>query len=185
MPATNGNRTSRNKATTAMTAASIAIQNRIGLVKLMMRPSDPRTPTNNSRLMLNQFRLSAEFLSASSGAILMRGQISVAWNVETSFSPRRQMEEKNNQVDCSAGFALAVATSAQAVTCSSLALMLPLDGEPIVCDARKMVRWPPRRQPQPTEEVALIARATRWLEPQAPERRRPDRCAMLRCARQP
>src|SRR5262249_30655123 len=56
MPATNGNRTSRNKATTAMTAANIAIQNRIGLVKLMIRSLDPRIPTNNSRLMLNRFR---------------------------------------------------------------------------------------------------------------------------------
>jgi len=69
--------------------------------------------------------------------------------------------------------------------CSSLALMLPLDVEPIVCAARKMVQWPPRRQPQPTEEVTLIARAMRWLEPQALERRRPDRYAMLRCERQP
>src|SRR5262249_58884056 len=122
MPATNGNRTSRNKATTAMTAASIAIQNRIGLVKLMIRPSDDPIP--------------------------VIGRINIP-------------------------------------QCSSLALMLPLDVEPIVCDARKMVQWPPRRQPQPTEEVTLIARAMRWLEPQALERRRPDRCAMLRCERQP
>src|SRR6516164_9178401 len=42
IPATNGNRTSRNKATTAMTAASIAIQNRIGRVKFMIRQLDPR-----------------------------------------------------------------------------------------------------------------------------------------------
>ena len=40
MPATNGNSTSRNKATTAMTAASIAIQNNIGRVKLMVRQLD-------------------------------------------------------------------------------------------------------------------------------------------------
>ncbi len=35
MPATNGNRTSRNNMTTATTAAHIAIQNTIGRVALM------------------------------------------------------------------------------------------------------------------------------------------------------
>jgi hypothetical protein len=37
---------------------SIAIENRIGRVKLMIKPLDPRVPTNNSRSVINQFGFS-------------------------------------------------------------------------------------------------------------------------------
>jgi hypothetical protein len=44
---------------------SIAIENRIGRVKLMIKPLDPRVPTNNSRSVINQFGFSQSCSSRS------------------------------------------------------------------------------------------------------------------------